>query len=303
MRHFGMDWMIENWLNKTYRLSHILFLEFRRAVSGKIFGAEIDVTDKCNLRCKHCYHFHGKKDFRAEELSIEEWEARFNELHKSGIRSVLLVGGEPALRTDVLMLADRTFPFVYVITNGTVNIPREFDHRLFVSIDGLKDTNDSIRGPGSFSRALNNYRRDKRVIINMTITKRNYHELVQIVQLARDNGFTGVVCNIFTPTIGENSVFFISEQDRKAIISELRRVKSLYPRHFLLNEKMIKWYEKPDHRDSCYWGDDVLHFDVSWNKRRCFTKADCSNCGCVAGSLQNPLKMVMRHPKEMLHII
>ena len=291
-----------NWLKKTYKLSYILFLELRRIISGKIFGAEIDVTDNCNLRCKHCYHFHGKKDFKVKEISIEEWEARFNELYESGIRYVLLVGGEPALRIDVLMLADKTFPFVYVITNGTLIIPREFDNRLFVSIDGLKKTNDSIRGQGSFFKVLKNYRHDKRVIINMTITKGNYKELEKIVQLAKNNGFNGVVCNIFTPTLGENSSLFISKQDRKAVISELRRVKSLYPEHFLLSEKMIKWYEKPDHSNSCYWGDDILHFDVSWNKRRCFTKADCSNCGCLAGSFQNPLKM-LRYPKEMLNII
>lgn len=291
-----------NWLKTTYKLSYIFFLELRRIISGKIFGAEIDVTDNCNLRCKHCYHFHGKKDFKVKEISTEEWEARFNELYESGIRSVLLVGGEPALRIDVLMLADKTFPFVYVITNGTLNIPREFDNRLFVSIDGLEKTNDSIRGQGTFFKVLKNYRGDNRVIINMTITMGNYKELEKIVQLAKNNGFTGVVCNIFTPTIGENSSLFISRQDRKAVISELRRVKSLYPEHFLLNEKMIKWYENPDHRDSCYWGDDVLHFDVSWNKRRCFTKADCSNCGCLAGSLQNPLKM-LRYPKEMSKII
>jgi len=291
-----------NWLKITYKLSYILVLELRRIISGKIFGAEIDVTDNCNLRCKHCYHFHGKKGFKVKEISIEEWEARFNELYESGIRYVLLVGGEPALRVDVLMLADKTFPFVYVITNGTLNIPREFDNRLFVSIDGLEKTNDSIRGQGTFFKVLKNYRGDSRVIINMTITMGNYKELEKIVQLAKNNGFNGVVCNIFTPTIGENSLLFISKQDRKAVISELRRVKSLYPEHFLLNEKMIKWYEKPDHSDSCYWGDDVLHFDVSWNKRRCFTKADCSNCGCLAGSLQNPLKM-LRYPKEMSNII
>jgi len=294
--------MLVNWLTKTSRLSYLLFLELRRVISGQIFGAEIDVTDNCNLRCKHCYHFHGKGDFRVEEISIEEWEARFNELYKSGIRSVLLVGGEPALRTDVLMLADKTFPFVYVITNGTVNIPREFDHKLFVSLDGLKETNDSIRGQGTFFKVLRNYRRDKRVIINMTITKRNYQELEKIVQLARNNGFTGVVCNIFTPTIGENSLLFISKQDRKAVIRELRRVKSLYPRHFLMNEKTIRWYEESDHRGWCYWGDDVLHFDVSWNKRRCFAKADCSNCGCLAGSFQNPLRM-LRYPREMWNIV
>jgi len=66
---------------------------------------------------------------------------------------------------------------------------------------------------------------------------------------------------------------------------------------------MIKWYENPDHRGSCHWGDEVLHFDVSWNRRRCFVNnADCSNCGCLAGSLQNPLKQVLS-PREMMKLV
>jgi hypothetical protein len=66
---------------------------------------------------------------------------------------------------------------------------------------------------------------------------------------------------------------------------------------------MIKWYEYPDHRDACAWGDEALHFDVSWNKRRCFANnADCSNCGCLAGSFETPTKM-LRHLREMMKIV
>jgi hypothetical protein len=70
------------------------------------------------------------------------------------------------------MLADKTFPFVYIITNGTIQIPEEFNHRLFVSIDGLPQTNDSIRGIKVFSRVIENYHKDRRVIINMTLQRK-----------------------------------------------------------------------------------------------------------------------------------
>ncbi|MCW3980594.1 MAG: radical SAM protein [Candidatus Bathyarchaeota archaeon] len=127
----------------VYALLYLVWLELKRVIFGVKYFAEVDVTDNCNLRCKHCYHFHGKGDFRTLELSIRVWGKRFNELYKSGIRHILLVGGEPALRHDVLMLADRIFPFVYVITNGTIKIPEEFNHWLFVSIGGSRKTNDS----------------------------------------------------------------------------------------------------------------------------------------------------------------
>ena len=288
-------------MNKFYILC-CLWFELRRIVFGRKYIAEVDITDNCNLRCKHCYHFHGKDDFKTNELPLRVWQKRFKELYKSGIRLVLLLGGEPALRNDILMLADRTFPFVYVITNGTIKIPQEFDHKLFVSIDGTRKTNDAIRGNGVFSRVIKNYSGDKRVIINMTITKDNYKELEDVIKIAEENGFKGVVCNIFASMINVSIPMFLRRKERKTIIEELKRVKSLYPNDFFLSKAMIKWYEYPDHKGSCHWGDEVLHFDVTWNRRRCFAdNADCSNCGCLAGSFQSPLRMLL-HPKEMIKI-
>ena len=288
-------------MKRGYALFCLILLALRRLVFRVKYFAEVDVTDNCNLRCKHCYHFHGKDNFETKELPLDVWRKRFIDLHKAGIRFILLVGGEPALRCDVLMLANEIFPFIYVITNGTMKIPKEFDHLLFVSLDGVQKTNDSIRGKRVFSRVMKNYSGDERVVINITITKHNYKELEDIVKMAKEHGFRGVSCNIYTPTIGECSPMFITREERKPIISELKRVKSLYPSCFLLNREMIKWYEYPDHRDSCHWRDEVLHLDVSWNKRTCFANADCSNCGCLAGSIRNPLKM-LKSPVEMMKL-
>jgi MoaA/NifB/PqqE/SkfB family radical SAM enzyme len=287
----------------AHALLYLIWLEFKKSVFGVRYSAEIDVTDNCNLRCEHCYHFYGKDKFYTQELPIHVWEKRFETLHKAGIRHILLVGGEPALRIDVLMLADRIFPFVYVITNGTIKIPEEFNHRLYVSIDGSPTTNDAIRGDGVFSHVMKNYSGDKRVVINMTITRDNYTELEAVVKHAVESGFTGVVCNICAGGTDVTVPMAVSRKERGMIIQELKRVKSVYPEDFLLSKAMIKWFEYPDHRDACYWGDDVLHFDVSWNKRRCFgNNADCSNCGCGAGSFQSPLSM-LQYPREMMKIL
>jgi len=284
-------------------LLYLLWLELKRTIFKVKYFAEVDVTDNCNLRCKHCYHFHGKDDFKTQELFIDVWKKRFIELYKSGIRSILFVGGEPALRIDVLMLAHRIFPFVYVITNGTIKIPEEFNHRLYVSIDGTRKTNDSLRGNDVFSRVMKNYSGDKRVVVNMTITRDNYKELEDVTKIARENGFKGVVCNICAGGTDVSVPMVVREKERKTIVRELKRVKTLYPKDLLLSKAMIKWYEYPDHSGSCHWGDEVLHFDVSWNRRRCFgNNADCSNCGCLAGAFQSPLKM-LGHPREMMSLV
>ncbi len=289
-------------MDNVAALSNFLILDLKRIILRKKYFAEIDVTDNCNLRCKHCYHFRGKKELQTQELPLSVWKDRFYGLHNLGIRAVLLVGGEPALRPDVLMLADKTFPFVYVITNGTIRISEEFKRRLFVSIDGLPQTNDSIRGNDVFSRVIGNYSNDRRVIINMTLTAKNYSELEGVVRVAEESGFAGVVCNVCAGGVDWSSPLRVPCNERAAMIGEMRRVKKLYPKSFLMTDSMIKWYEFPDHRDRCVWGDEALHFDVSWNRRRCFAaNVDCSNCGCLAGSVETPLKLT-RNLRQMMKL-
>lgn len=280
-----------------------LWLDLKRVLFNVKYFAEIDVTDNCNLRCKHCYHFHGKNDFKTQELPINVWIKRFNELFNAGIRTLLLVGGEPALRIDVLMVADKLFPYVSVITNGTIKIPEEFNHTIFVSIDGSQKTNDSIRGNGVFDRVIQNYSEDKRVVINMTITRENYRELEAVVKISKEHGFQGVLCNICAGATDFSFPMVVTRKEREVIICELKRVKTLYPKDFLMDKRMIKWFEYPDHRNHCAWAKDVLHFDVTMKRRKCFAfNPDCSNCGCNSGSFEGPLES-LKHPIEMIKTV
>ncbi len=290
-------------MHRLQALFYFPWLEFQRIMLGRKHSAEVDVTDNCNLGCRHCYHFHGKDELDRREQPLRVWEERFLELHRAGVRLILLVGGEPALRTDVLMLADRIFPFIFVITNGTIRIPRRFKHRLFMSLDGSRRVNDQIRGRGVYDLVLRNYTGDDRVVINMVLAAENYAELEHVVRVARTNGFQGVICNLYTPRKDGENPLQLTHEVRRDVIRELRRVKSLYPGDLLVSEAMIDWYSVPDHQGSCYWGDEVFHYDVSWNRRRCFgSNADCANCGCLAGAAQSPLSM-LKHPMEMRALI
>ena len=70
----------------------------------------------------------------------------FKILYKNGVRFVLLVGGEPTLRLNLIEKACQIFPFVDVITNGIIKIPEKYNVRIFLSIDGEKSLNQIIRG-------------------------------------------------------------------------------------------------------------------------------------------------------------
>ena len=272
----------------TYKgIPYVMYLEAKRKLFGTKWFAEFDATNNCNLRCKHCYHFADKTVLQFDEVPLAVWEKRHKELYRNGIRTVLIVGGEPSLRPDLLMLADKIFPLVYIITNGTIKVPDDFNNRIYVSLDGSEKTNDDLRGDGVFKKVIKNYSGDKRVVINMTITKQNYNELEEVVRIAKENGFAGVVCNIYSHAVGEKSPLVISKSDRGKIIDEFKRVKDIYPDKLLFSKSMLDWYSKANHAGKCYWGDQVLHFYSSWKPRRCFgTNIDCSDCGCFAGALE-----------------
>lgn len=274
-------------------------LGLKRVIKGTKHTCEIDLTDKCNLSCSHCYFFANKTaTFGKQDIELEVWAERLKKLYSQGIRKVLFVGGEPALRLDVLELADSIFPVLHVITNGTLKIPKSFCHTFFVSMDGTEKTNDKIRGRGTFKKIIENYNNDRRVIINMTLLSENYTELEDVVKIAVTNRLGGVACNLYCNESAEGSDYdkFIHAGDHKKIIAEIKRVKKIYPAQLLFTKSIIDWYEHPDHRNSCYWREKVDHYDVDFNRRTCFMpNPDCSRCGCYAGAFSvladNPIEL------------
>ncbi len=263
------------------RFLKISLLEIRRRFSGKAFMMETDITDRCNLNCAGCYHQHEEHD---PEPGVEQWSEFFEQRYREGIRMVLLVGGEPAMRPEVIRRACRRFPIVDVITNGSLPLEGMPGLRIYLSIDGDEETHDRLRGKGSYRKALNNFGGDPRVIINTTLSDENFHCLESLLILSKKEGFRGVSCNIMTPLADQVQQGMPLMKRREEMIAHLKTLKKKYPGTLLLNQRMIRWYEYPDHRQRCYWRQNVQHFDSHFRPRYCFAKLDCSLCGCYAGA-------------------
>ena len=68
-------------------------------------SVELEITAKCNLRCKYCSHYSSEGDVHTE-LPATEWLIFFKECRKLGVMNVLLSGGEPFLRKDINLVAE-----------------------------------------------------------------------------------------------------------------------------------------------------------------------------------------------------
>lgn len=169
------------------------------------FGLQIVsvvINNLCNLNCSHCY----LRSENTNSLSHDEWNLFFLSLFKTVQPSVVTIAGkEPfindqsaAVLFNALELRDKYQEHseyttrLGVITNGT-RLHRYRDQitasnldYMDISIDGLPNTHDSIRGNGAFSRLSNNLKwlvdaHPDRIWITHTITEKNYEEFPEFV--------------------------------------------------------------------------------------------------------------------------
>ncbi len=286
-----------SFFKRATRFTHIILLELKRIVFKKIYVAEFDLTDDCNLRCVHCYHFRNSKTFDGVAVEIGIWEAKFVELYNAGIRRVLLIGGEPTIRMDVIKLAAKIFPYIDICSNGTIRIGDFYKQKIFVSVDGDRDTHDGIRGKGVFDKIIENYSGDHRVVISMTITNTNYKTIENVIKLAITNGFIGVSCDVYTPAplLAETDPMLIEAEMRSKIIAEMYRLKRKYPSNFLMSKKAIEWFASPNHAEKpCYWRSAAIHFDSKLNEKLACEYYDCSYCGHFAGANLSLLNVLIK---------
>jgi radical SAM protein with 4Fe4S-binding SPASM domain len=164
----------------------------------------IHTNNSCNLACEHCLVGSGPEGDRGMET--ESLLALIDEADALGVERFYFTGGEPFYRRDVFDLIERVTREhsreLRVLTNGVLfqgavlNRLREQDKErlhLQVSLDGATaDTNDPVRGAGTFPRILAGIRTLVEAgfapTVSTVITRDNMGEMVQMVRLVQELG-------------------------------------------------------------------------------------------------------------------
>lgn len=146
------------------------------------------ITSQCNLHCRGCYARENQSCFDGKAANLmtqEEWSSVFSQAEHLGIGFILLAGGEPLIRKDVVRAAGTYKNILFpIFTNGTM-IDNEYlelfdKHRNLVpviSIEGDEDSTDYRRGKGIYKtvmKAMETFQ-DKGIIYgaSITVTKDN----------------------------------------------------------------------------------------------------------------------------------
>ncbi len=164
-------------------------------------------TLRCNIKCKHCYvESPYQDDMKRQEywnnlgsdLNTEQARLAIDQLNRIGISVLHITGGEPLLRKDLEQIATYAKAkgmFVSLDTNGTLmTIDRAkslkcFD-RVGVSLDGIGETHEMIRGENTYKKAveaiklLKKYSGSKIGVV-FTINKINYKDVERVLDFAK----------------------------------------------------------------------------------------------------------------------
>lgn len=171
-----------------------------------------EVTFRCNLTCQMCPLANWKnnndntKQLQSlkDELTTGEIKSFVDELKKLGTKGIMITGGEPFLRNDMLEILDyikKKQIYCTIISNGTLindDMAREIaqigNEVISFSLDGPKEVHNQIRGCGdSFTKIYNtiekiqSYKNGKlnpKINLNFTISALNQNYITEIVRIA-----------------------------------------------------------------------------------------------------------------------
>ena len=240
-----------------YGLNYVIRHQLRATATPLIRG--LVLTNRCNLRCRHCR----VAERGPMDLHFAEVVAQINAFHGEGGRCLYLEGGEPFLwhdgphsLDDVVAYAHRLgFLTVVVYTNGTLPLQTSAD-TVFVSVDGLRDTHDSLRGK-SFDRIMGHIRASahESLYVNYTINNRNKDDIRAFCEYIDGlERIRGTFFYFHTPYYGYDELYVEPSAKRRVLqqLLELRKDYRILNSRAGLQSALRNDWKRPMHICSVY---------------------------------------------------
>ncbi len=204
------------------------------------------ITSRCNLHCAGCFarEVNSCSDEQATaQLTADDWKKIFMEAKELGISFIVLVGGEPLIRQDVLQTAaaipDILFP---VFTNGTLmndSFLQLFDKaRNLVpvfSIEGERMETDRRRGAGIYQCLVSKMDALKQNHIpfgaSVTVTTANLHEVTsgEFISVLQERGCKVVFFVEYVPAANGSQNLAPQDAERRVLEQSVKTLREEYP--------------------------------------------------------------------------
>lgn len=283
-----------------------VMLAWGRILQGYSPSLSIEITRECPLRCPGCYAYEPAhlqelgplrelSDFKGQQLVDEVLSLveRHRPLHLS------IVGGEPLVRfreLEILLpqLSARGIT-VQVVTSAVREIPASWakipNLMIAVSIDGLQPEHDVRRAPATYEKILKNIVGHS-VTVHCTITRqmtarpRYFEEFLAF--WSEKPEIKRVWFSLFTPQIGAQGEEILSPSERDAVLTELARLRSIFPKLDLPDSVLAGYRRPPASPEECIFSRTTMNLTADLKGRvtpcQFGGTPDCSQCGCMASA-------------------
>ena len=209
------------------------------------------ITSSCNLHCAGCYSRCNEATVDSapvQQLSAAEWAKIFDEAESLGVSFIMLAGGEPMLRPDVIKEAaerpDILFP---IFTNGTYMgesyLKLIDEHRNLIpvlSIEGGREITDDRRSDGVYDKQVANMDELSRMGIlfgaSVTVTTENIREVTspEFVGALAERGCRLIIYIEFVPVTEESRHLAPGEAERAYLASAMDSLRERIDEMILL---------------------------------------------------------------------
>ena len=268
------------------------------------------ITSACNLHCAGCYSRCNEATVDAEpvkQLTTEEWKAVFREAEDLGVSFIMLAGGEPLLRWDVIEAAGQMKNLLFpIFTNGTY-----MDDKVFaqldrcrnlipvMSIEGDRAITDARRGEGVYDRLIAAMDRlhAKNLLFgaSITVTTENIHAVTSPEFMRRlvDRGCKLAIFIEYVPMTEEVRYLAPGDGERAFLLEATQSLRRVFPELIAL---AFPGDEKAD--EGCMAaGRGFFHINSHGGAEPCpfspYSDVNVRDMG-VRGALQSPLFTALR---------
>jgi len=182
--------------------------------------AVLELTYRCNHKCKFCscpWYAPENTYHMGKELNLSQWQQAITRLYDHGVKAISISGGECLLKKelpDILRFINEESrkrglrKEIVLISNGLImneeylQLFKQCHVHLSMSLPGI-DTFAEHTGVDNASGVLHWFQEAKKIgldtTVNITVTRKNYHELFRTVALGLINGASSVLMNRFLP--------------------------------------------------------------------------------------------------------
>ena len=212
---------------------------FRARVFGRKAPLQtvLFISDRCNLRCKHCSVYKLKNP---NHMTYEQVREHLEYSYRLGSRFVDFEGGETMIWHDgnrdinslIYLAKEVGFFSATVTTNAQLPFDQLRADSVWVSMDGLGEFHEAIRGKGTFARLEENIAAcgHPHLSVNMVVSTVNHTNVGDALEYVKRNPAIAMVSvNFYTPFPGAGDITLTRERQCEVIDEVIAYKKRGYP--------------------------------------------------------------------------